>query len=250
MRMLCLFAIAILLLSSSFVQAQENRKYQYGFPPRLMSRDLAAFEISEQAFPFYDGSLLVPDNIEVSYSGRVVKLEIVEGNEHRYFRPVASFDFDDWYLPDSLTYKITGDIVPEVERNKEVSSFLFFKQRMWIKGLLYAAREYENANGAKFKVDGFRVEFEQFGDFVRPSVRLYKRKTQVEPEHTMKQLMDQVSRSSEDIQKRLEKIEKEQRNTNKALDGISGLIASLKTDIISELNKINRTLQQGVRLKK
>ena len=235
MKDFLVFSIVTTFLISFTVTAQDNFVYKESFPPKLVSVDLASFEVSDQAFPFYDGSLLVPDSISLKYFREKIVLEVVQGNEEESFEPLASFDFEDTYLLKAGNYKITGDEVPDVDRNREISTYLFFKQRIWIKGLLYAAREYEAEKNRKFRVDGFRVEFREVGDLIRPSVILYSKKAEEDPEKIFKPVTDAI----ENIEEQLRDIEDTRAGANEKLDDLH----SLGKSILNKLNEISASLK-------
>jgi len=221
------FSVAIVSMASFSAMGQENFVYKESFPPKLVSVDLASFEVADQAFPFYDGSLLLPDSISLAYFREKVTLQVVQENEEESFDPLAVFEFEDWYSIEEDTYRITGDELPDVERDEKVSGYLFFKQRMWLKGLLYAAREYEDIYEKRFRADAFRVDFRETGDRIRPSVILYKRKGAREPY----QMIEGLKTELQNIEKRLKEINDSHDKTNGKLNALHVLSKSMVTEL-------------------
>ncbi len=222
-----LFPVAVLFLASFSAIGQENFVYKEGFPPKLVSVDLASFEVADQAFPFYDGSLLLPDSISLGYFQEKVILQVVQENEEDSFEPLAVFEFEDWYSIEEQTHRITGDELPDVERDEKISGYLFFKQRMWIKGLLYAAREYENIYEKRFRADGFRVDFKETGSRIRPSVILFKHKGSREPY----QMFQTLNKSLKNIEEKLRDANDAHDKTNSKLAELHLLCKSMMTEL-------------------
>jgi hypothetical protein len=184
MRTVFIFLVIGIFISAG--QAEVSYiAYDQNFPQAFK---LALFpdEIDEQAFVFFEQSLIVPDSITIDEGTGLRYFDIVRGDKLDRYALLTELELEQRF---DLAMYYNDEVNGGHKRNRYVAenkpnpgeipvdSLLLYKRDMWVRGLRLAYLDYKKTNhrdAPLFFFSAFSVEFETTGDFIAAKLRLYK----------------------------------------------------------------------------